>query len=135
VPMKVVRDKQPKTLNITVDELNLDTENARTAPTDDAQQQTTQGFGLTLGTLTQEVAQRLRLESDVRGAVIIDVEQGSPANRAGLTPGDVILQVNRRPVSSAAQASTEFNQVSSGGTAFVLLLRGGQETFVTVTRE
>ena len=71
----------------------------------------------------------------MRGAVIIDVEQGSPANRAGLTPGDVILQVNRRPVSSAAQASTEFNQVSSGGTAFVLLLRGGQETFVTVTRE
>ena len=136
VPMKVLRDKEPKTLNITVDELNLDSENASTTDTpNDNQQQTAQSFGLTLGTLTPDVARRLRIDSDVRGAVIIDVGQGSPAHRAGLTTGDVVLEVNRSPVTSAAEASAELNEVRPGGTAFVLILRGGQETFVTVTRE
>ena len=65
----------------------------------------------------------------------MDVEQGSPANRAGLSPGDVILQVNRKAVSSATGANTELNKVKSGGTAFLLVLRGGQETFVTITKE
>jgi S1-C subfamily serine protease len=49
--------------------------------------------------------------------------------------GDVILQVNRTPVGSPADASRELNRVPSGGTAFLLVLRGGQETFVTVRKE
>ncbi len=136
VPMKLLRDKAQKTVNITVDELNLDSEQAKADPTvDDDQEQTSKGFGLTLGNVSPEVARRLRLDSDVRGAVIMDVEQGSPANRAGLSPGDVILQVNRKAVTSATAASGELNKVKSGGTAFLLVLRGGQETFVTITRE
>ena len=46
-----------------------------------------------------------------------------------------MLQVNRKPVSTATQASAELNKVRSGGTAFLLILRGGQETFVTITKE
>jgi S1-C subfamily serine protease len=63
------------------------------------------------------------------------VQQGSAAARAGLRAGDVILEVNRRPVSSAADASAGLRAVNPGDTAFVLVWRQGQEVFVTMTRE
>jgi S1-C subfamily serine protease len=46
----------------------------------------------------------------------------------------VILQVNRRPVSTPSEASQLLAAVPEGSTAFMLILRGGQETFVTVRK-
>jgi serine protease Do len=139
VPMKVMRDKQQKTLNITLEELDIEQESTRSSRGDNGggggQEQTTKGFGLTLGNITPELARRMRLDTDVRGAVILDVEPGSTAQRVPLTQGDIILQVNRKPVSNATQASEELNKVRSGSNASLLILRGGVETFVIVPKE
>ena len=136
VPIRVMRDRQERTLTITVEELDLEAENvARSAaPGGDPAQETSSGFGITLQNVTPDIARRLRLE-DRRGAVITDVEQGSPAARAGLQPGDVIVRVGRQTVETAAEAQRELARIPSGGTAFLRVVRGGQETFVTVTKE
>jgi serine protease Do len=137
VPNRIVRDRAERTLNVTVEELDLEAETtAARGATPDAgpAQETSSGFGITLQNVTPEIARRLRLE-DRRGAVITDVEQGSPAQRAGLQPGDVIVRVGRQAVTSAAEAQRELSRVPSGGTAFLRVSRGGQETFVTVTKE
>jgi serine protease Do len=137
VPLRVVRDRQERTINITVEELDLETEStARSSgrDTDDPAQETSSGFGTALQNLTPEIARRLRLENR-RGAVVTDIEQGSPAARAGMQPGDVIVRVGRQPVESAAEAQRELARIPSGGTAFLRVVRGGQETFVTVTKE
>jgi serine protease Do len=139
VPVKVVRDKQERTLSVTVDELDLEAETQATrggggaAP--DAPEEPSTGFGMSLGNITPDVARRLRLDDGVRGAVVMDVDPQSSAARAGITPGDVILRVNRRPVGSATEASRELAAVRSGATAFLLVLRNGQETFLTITKE
>ena len=65
----------------------------------------------------------------------MDVEPGSPAARGGLNPGDIITRVNGKGVSTAAQASSELNAIKSGGTARLLVIRNGQDTFVLVTKE
>ncbi len=137
VPLRIVRDKQERTVNITVDELDLEAEtSARSSNRDtgDPAQETSSGFGITLQNVTPELARRLRLENR-RGAVITDIEQGSPAARAGMQPGDVIVRVGRTPVESATEAQRELARIASGGTAFLRVIRGGQETFVTVTKE
>ena len=67
--------------------------------------------------------------------MVSDVEQGSPAFRQGLTRGDIITQVNRKPVRTPQDASRALDQVPSGGTAFLLVMRGGQEQFFTVRKE
>ena len=67
--------------------------------------------------------------------MIVDVDPNSPAARAGLSEGDVILRVGRTPVANAAEAQRELGKVPSKGTAFLRVLRDGQETFVTVTKE
>jgi serine protease Do len=138
VPMRVVRDRQERTINITVDELDLETENQPQQRGDNRavpQQETTRGFGMSLSNLTPQMAQRLRIDPGTRGAVIVDVEQGGAAAMAGLAPGDVIVRVGRTPVSSAAEAQRALESVASGSPAFLRVVRNGQEQFVTVTKE
>jgi serine protease Do len=136
VPIKVLRDKQERSLSITVDELNLENESRtlRQAPDDPDIEEST-GFGLSLRELTSDVARRLRLPADTEGVLVADVESGSPAQRAGISRGDVILQVNRRAVSSPQEAARALNAVPSGGTAFLLVLNNGQERFLTVRKD
>ena len=110
VPVKVLRDKQERTLNITVDELNLDDETTRAERggrrDDEPDEQASAGFGLTLG--AAHVRHRCGgcgCRPDTEGVLVTGVEQGSPAFRAGLSRGDVILQVNRQAVAVAEEAS------------------------------
>jgi serine protease Do len=138
VPVRIVRDRQERTISVTVEELDLEaettTQRAETGGGNDPQE-TTSGFGVTLGNITPEVAQRLRLDRGAEGAVVTDIEPGSPAARSGLAAGDVITRVGRAPITNAADASRELGRVPSGGTAFLRVLRNGQETFVAVTKE
>jgi serine protease Do len=138
VPVKILRDKQERTLSITVDELDLEDENNRTTEqrtTTEPDEEPSQGFGITLSALTPEAARRLRAPSDAQGVLISEVEQGSPAFRAGIARGDIILRVNRQPVRTPQEAGRALAAVQSGGTAFLLVLRGGQEQFFTVRKE
>ncbi len=139
VPVRIVRDRQERTVNVTVDELDLETENQASARPDnrppELQQETSRGFGMSLSNLTPQIAQRLRIEGNVRGAVVVDVEQDGAAAKAGLAAGDVILRVGRAVVSSAAEAQRALEAVPSGSPAFLRVLRNGQEQFVTVTKE
>jgi serine protease Do len=61
--------------------------------------------GLTLQSLTPPLAGSFGLPPGTRGVAIAEVAPGSPGARAGLQAGDVILDVDRRPVVSAEEAS------------------------------
>jgi serine protease Do len=140
VPIKVLRNKQEKTLNVTVEELDLEAEqnSGRRTPTNPDQeppeQHTTGSFGLTLDNLTPQMARRLRVPSGQSGAVVSDVEDDSPA--AGrLQQGDVILSVNGKAVSNASEAAAELRKVQTGHLAQLRVWRGEQEVFVPVKKE
>ncbi len=138
VPIKILRDKQEKTLSITVDTLDLDEEGTRAEQqrtSTEPDEQASQGFGITLSALSPEAARRLRAPSDVQGVLVSDVEQGSPAFRAGIARGDIITRINRQPVRTPQEAGRVLGQVPSGGTAFLLVMRGGQEQFFTVKKD
>jgi serine protease Do len=141
VPVKVLREKQERSLTITVEELNLESEAARLRrpETDNPDIEETSGFGLSLSPLTADVVRALRLPRDTEGVLVSDVEIGSSAQRSGIGQGDVIVQVNRRRVTSPREAARLLEQVPSGGTAFLLVLRNGpqgaQQDFITLRRE
>ena len=73
-------------------------------------------LGLTLQSLTPPLAGSFGLPSGTRGVAIAEVAPGSPGARAGLQAGDVILDVDRRPVVSAEDAS----RIVGGGMAHLL---------------
>jgi len=61
--------------------------------------------------------------------VIQRVMPGSPADNAGLQRGDVITEVNRKPVKSAADVQRALSDVANGGDALVLVYSNGGSTF------
>ena len=98
VPVRIVRDRQERTLSITVDELDLEAESAAARGRD---RDCRSGSG-DEQRLRHHAAERDARDRAVgcasenrRGAVVTDIEQGSPAARAGLQPGDVIVRVGR----------------------------------------
>ena len=74
-------------------------------------------WGLGLGDLTPDVRQQLRAAEDVHGAVIEQVAPGSSADNAGLQQGEVITEVNRQSVNSAADVQKELSSVPKGSDA------------------
>jgi serine protease Do len=141
VPIKILRNKQERTLSVTVEQLDLDAENQKeqTRRSNNQREDNTEtqgsGFGITLSNLTPQIARRLQLPSGRGGALISDVEQDGPADRSGVRAGDVILQVNRKPVSNATDTARELQAVTSGHLAQILLWRGDAEIFVTVKKD
>jgi len=133
VPMKVLRDKETKSLSVTVEELNLATEGGSSAEAEEGD--ATAGFGMTLQDLTPDIVRQLRLPAGTTGAVVVEVEPRGPASEAGVVPRDVIVEVNRKPVTSAAETSRELQRLRSGQIAMLLIVRGGQEVFVTVRKQ
>jgi serine protease Do len=135
VPMTVLRDKAEKTLSVTIGELNLDEESKSASNDEEPTEDSSAGFGMTLGNLTAERARRLELPAGTTGALILDVDPTGPAARAGLSEGDVILKVNRQKIESSADANRELQKVGSGGTALMLVWRRDQEVFFTLKKD
>jgi serine protease Do len=137
-PVKVMRDKKERTLTVTVDELDLDAEQtgrqSRNGSSNEPAEQGGDSFGLTLGNLTPQMSRRLQIPSGQSGAVITDVDPNGPSAGA-LRQGDVIMAVNRTPVSNAADAGRELQRVPAGRIAQILVFRDGNEVFVTVKKE
>ncbi|MGA8214175.1 MAG: Do family serine endopeptidase [Candidatus Sulfotelmatobacter sp.] len=86
-------------------------------------------WGLGLEDLTPDVRQQLQAGEDVHGAVIQQVTPGSPADNAGLQQGDVITEVNRQPVHSAADVQKALSSVPKDSDALVLVWSNAGSTF------
>jgi serine protease Do len=86
-------------------------------------------WGLSLGDLNQGDRDQMQIPSDVHGAVIEDVQPGSPADNAGLQRGDVIAEVNRHAQQSAADVVHALSSVAKGQDALVLVWSNGGSTF------
>ena len=133
VPMKVLRDGEPKTLTVTIGELNLDAEastNEEAAPGD-----LSKDFGLTLDDVTPAIARRLKLPAGVSGAIVSEVRPRSPGARAGLAEGDVLVRIGRADVSGSTEAVRLLQKVQPGQAVGVMYIREGQQLFTTMRRE
>ncbi len=88
-------------------------------------------YGLTVTPLTPELASQLRVRPGSPGVVVTDVDPVGAAAEAGISPGDLIVQVNRQPVRNVDDLR---NALSKSANAPVLLLvqRGGNPYFVTL---
>jgi serine protease Do len=86
-------------------------------------------WGLSLGELSPDTRDQLQIPSAVHGAVVQDVQPGSPADNAGLQRGDVIVEVNRHSEQSAADVAKALSDVPKGQDALVLVWSSGGNTF------
>lgn len=86
-------------------------------------------WGIGLEDLSPQVREQVQAPSDVHGAVVERVVPGSSADVAGLQRGDIITEVNRHPVHSAADVQRELANIPKGQDALLLVWSNGGSTF------
>jgi serine protease Do len=86
-------------------------------------------WGLSFGDLNPAARDQMQIPSEVHGAVVEDVQPGSPADNAGLQRGDVIMEVDRHSEQSAGDVAQALSNVAKGQDALVLVWSNGGNTF------
>jgi serine protease Do len=92
-------------------------------------------IGLALAPLSPDMRDQLQVPDGTQGAVVQGVQPGSPAEAAGLQPGDVIVGVGTHAVSSPSEAARAMRTALNGNDHALALrvIRNGQPVFVGVT--
>ncbi|HSO07160.1 MAG TPA: Do family serine endopeptidase, partial [Pelomicrobium sp.] len=88
-------------------------------------------LGVTLQGVTQDLAQSFGLERP-RGALVAQVNSGSPADKAGFKPGDVIVRFGERDITDSGQLPPLVGATKPGEKRAVTVIRDGQEKRLTV---
>jgi serine protease Do len=124
VVVEVMRDNQRINLQVKTEELK---EEAEAAPPSEARPH----LGMEVQEITNEMVKNYNL-SRTSGVIIVQVENGSPAAEAGLTPGDIIVEVDKKPVKDVNTLNNLLAGVKEGQTILFLIDRGGTTIFVTL---
>ncbi len=125
VSMKLLQDGKQKDIKVKLDEFPDD--EAQATATEDAED----SLGLTVRALDPQIARSFNLETD-KGVVIVDVMRGSPAVEAGLRPGDVIVELNKKEIKTLQDYTSAIAGVKPGGTALFLVKRGSNTIYTAV---
>jgi serine protease Do len=138
-PAQVVvwRDGKRQTLEARVGEMPM-VQEASARPSQQREDEGTSQprLGLSLAPLTPETRERLGVDDQVEGGVVVtEVAPDSPADAKGLRQGDVIVSVNQEPVRDPRQLADAVKKASSGGenTVLLLIVRDGQQIFEAVS--
>ena len=136
IRLTVSRGGSPQEFTATLEEFDTETAanpaNRNGEKRDDANKEGESGkLGLTLQPVTPQIAKELGLASDSEGLVVGEVDANGVAGEAGITRGDVILEINRQPVNSVDAVQSTLN--SAGDRPVLLLIsRRGQTIYLTV---
>lgn len=119
VALDVLRDGQPQQVKATLDELKDQGKGGRAeAPDGDVSLLR----GVTVTTLNDAIRQELGADPKTGGVVVTAVTPGCDAAMAGLQPGDILLEVDRKPVSSIDELKRALKGKDRG---MLLVQRGG----------
>ena len=129
IHLEVMRDDKPTNVAVTLADLSNPNQ-TETAATEHGKGR----WGLSLGDLNQDARNELQQQgaspsANIHGAIVNDVVPGSPADNAGLQSGDIIMEVNRQPMKSAADVAHALGSIPKGQDALVLVWSNGGSTF------
>ena len=83
--------------------------------------------------LTRSLSERLGLGEDARGVLVVMVESDSPADRAGILVGDVIVSAGGRPMAEPQDVAELLGAEQVGATLELIVIRGGERKSLAVT--
>ncbi len=129
--VRVVRDKKEKEFDVTIEEQPK--EIAGSGDTEENEEAASTALtGIEVRNLTPEVAKQLGLNRNDKGVVITRVDPGSIADEVGLQRGDLIMEVNRKPVRNTDDYDELISKIGKDEAILLLVNRQGRTMFVTI---
>jgi serine protease Do len=89
-------------------------------------------IGIAMQDVTKDFAEYYNLK-EARGALIADVQPGSPAEKAGLLRGDIILSINETQINNSNDVTEFVSKTKVNDKLLMTIFRGGNTQFVSVT--
>src|SRR5580658_5618657 len=132
ITLGVLRNGKPVTLNLTVGQFHGNSEVASNDSSNDSDGSKTGKLGLAVGNLTADARQQINAPEQLHGVVVQSVRPASPADEAGIQPGDVILEVNRKPAESASEFASVVHQSQQGKDLLLLVWSKGNASYRTL---
>ncbi|HLE00536.1 MAG TPA: trypsin-like peptidase domain-containing protein [Bdellovibrionota bacterium] len=131
VPIKVLRNGKEMTFNIKIGRRPVGGRGKAT-PSNEPKQRPKANIGMEIQTLTPDLAAQLGLPANSTGVVVTAINLGGPADRSGLSRGDVILEVDQKPVANV----DEFYSMIKKKKSHLLRVRrsgqSGQDIFAVI---
>ena len=122
----ILRNGKRKIVNITIGKLSEEDKLAAVEP------QSTEEIGLTVQTLTSQIAKQFNVKPG-KGVVVTQVQPNSIAAMGGIKTGMVILEVNQKPINSAAEFKREIKKSSAKKRALFLTRNGNIQQFIVLS--
>ena len=126
VTVEIIRDKKEKSLKV---KLGTMPQNLQASLTP---MENKNPWGLTVQKITPDLASHLGISPDEEGVVISGVKPGSPAAEAGLRPGDVIKEVDRKDIKDLGSYNRAMNKADKSGGVLLLVKRGNGTIFIVL---
>jgi serine protease Do len=128
--LKVIRNGKTESVDVAVGTLpGEQTADNASQPGDSGQPK----IGVALAPLSPRLRNQLGLSEQSTGAVVAQVTPGSPADQAGLQPGDVLVGVGDKKVTNPSEAVAALHAATSKGRPLALrIMRDGQASFVAI---
>ncbi len=125
VPVKIIREGNLMTVNVTIGELPVETQALPNVEIDNALR------GVSVQDLTDEYRQKMGISEKEKGVIVSNIDEDSPALGI-LSKGDIILEINRKPVTNAKEYSKAISGIESNQNILALIVRGGVRQYITV---
>ena len=128
VALEVLRNNARQTIQVVLGTLKDDDKEA-VARLQSSDVET--ALGMRVRDISDEIAQRLRLEN-IQGVVVTEIDPDGPAAEAGIRPGDIIREVNRKAVTDMAAYEAATSQLEPDVSVLFLVDRRGNNLYVAV---
>lgn len=130
VEVKIIREGKIETLMVTIGEL----------PSEEIEKEVMPGKyenalkGINVQELTPEIYKQLNIPERIRGVIVSNIDPDSPA-ATRLLRGDIILEINRKAISSAEEYAAVVSKIKPEEDILLLIFRNGSILFVTISGE
>ena len=132
VSVKLIRDKKPKTIEVAIVEQPKSLGQPGSEESRESAVPTGVLSDLDVREINEELAARYGLKGIERGVVVVKIKPGSNAEEMGVREGDIILEINRKPVTSYKSYEQAASVLPKDHPVLLLLKRKGQTIYLTL---
>ncbi|MBI3358398.1 MAG: DegQ family serine endoprotease [Nitrospirae bacterium] len=128
--VKIIRDKKEKEISVTLSE-----QPKEVAEKGEEKEAESGSFGISVQDVTPDMAEQFNLDPKEKGVIVVQIEEGSLAEEAGLREGDLIIEINRKPVLDLKSYERLFTKIKKGEAVLILINRQGSRFYLTLTKD
>ncbi len=132
VAVEIIRNQEKADLNVIIEIQPNDLFVKKSRSSEPRQKRPVLLGGMTVSSLTEELAKEFDLEKAQQGVVVLTVAPGSPAAESGIRRGDIIMEVNRVPIRDLEDYEDALSSVDKAHPVLLLVRRGDRTLFLTV---